>query len=400
MVFRCRNPYYLRISEKNVLPLYVYLDEAHVNWMTDNVLQHVLADLQPKILPKLKAEAAALNSTTAAKKPTVDTHRGDSYQFCYFIRKTEQHSVLIKTRHFSAAPPRKNHDMPPPPPPAQGSKRKIRKNDAPQSNKRRKTKGKGKAHDGNVTDDAVSSGDEDAAEPEATADASSAPPRRSQRSKKIVAGGYDEASPDSDVEMEDRPQNDTDSVSIQVKDEVTDPQLTQTPAQHESGGATAPIDIDIDEEEKPKPVLNLKYQDFSIYGHCLCIVIEPYPPLRSPSRAASHAPTVAPLFTPRGQIAAPSSAASLRARTPLFLPDDDERGETPAPFIGQEFRPSVPPLEEQEDDDGEHSDNGGMMAFSQVMNNYNHLPAGAADDDDDLDGAVFFGDADEMRELN
>jgi hypothetical protein len=234
-----------------------------------------------------------------------------------------------------------------------------------------------------------------------------------------VASGYqqdDGTSLDSDIEMEDRPQvihtalsrpnqaytehqNDDESDSMQVKDEMTEPQLSHTPAQHESGGAAAPIDIDVEiEEEKPKPVLTLKYQDFSIYGHCLCIVVEPYPLVRSsPSRAVSRAPSVAPLFTSRTQSAAPS-VASLRARTPLFLPDDEERGETPAPFIGQASRPPVP-LFDDDSDDGQDSDNGGMMAFSQVMNNYNHLPAGAANDDDDLDGAVFFGDADEIREL-
>ncbi|KAJ6515781.1 hypothetical protein C8R45DRAFT_957598 [Mycena sanguinolenta] len=399
MVFRTRNPFYLRISEKNVLPLYVYLDEAHVNWMTDNILQHVLADLQPKILPKLKAEADILKSGQAAKKATVDTHRGESYEFCYFIRKTEQHSVLIKTRHFSAAPPRPKSAMPPPPPPQpQGSKRKGRKNSAPQtSNKRRKTKGKGKAHDSDDSEEAVSSEDEDV-ELDDAPDAS-ARPRRSQRSKKVVAGGYqenDEAAPDSDVEMEDQPQNEPEADDIQVKNETTDPPLTQT---HESGDATAPIHIDIDEEEeKPKPILNLKYRDFSIYGHCLVIVVQPYPPLRAPSQAPSRASTIAPVFAPRGQSAAPPSAASMRARTPLFLPDDDERGETPSPFIG---RPPVPLFdEEQEDDDDEQFDNGGMMAFSQAMNNYSHLPAGAADDDDDLEGAVFFGDADEVRELS
>ncbi|KAF7355414.1 hypothetical protein MSAN_01458100 [Mycena sanguinolenta] len=398
MVFRTRNPFYLRISEKNVLPLYVYLDEAHVNWMTDSILQHVLADLQPKILPKLKAEADILKSGPAAnKKATVDTHRGDSYEFCYFIRKTEQHSVLIKTRHFSAAPPRPKAAMPlPPPAQPQASKRKDRKNSTPQSsNKRRKTKGKGKAHDSDASDEAVSSEDEDAEVDDAPD--TSAQPRRSQRNKKIVAGGYQQDDEASDVEMEDRPQNEPEADDIQIKNETTEPQLTQA---NESGDAAAPIHIDIDgeEEEKPKPILNLKYKDFSIYGHCLVIVVQPYPPLRAASRVPSRVPTIAPVFASRGQGAAPPSAQSVRARTPLFLPDDDERGETPAPFIG---RPPVPLFdEEQEDDDGEQSDNGGMMAFSQAMNNYSHLPAGAADDDDDLEGAVFFGDADEVRELS
>jgi hypothetical protein len=64
MPFNTRNQYYLRISEKNVLPVYVclltavqanidvnlqlYLDERHLGWMSDLVLQHVLSDLRPQ----------------------------------------------------------------------------------------------------------------------------------------------------------------------------------------------------------------------------------------------------------------------------------------------------------------------------------------------------------------
>ncbi|KAJ7094657.1 hypothetical protein B0H15DRAFT_830392 [Mycena belliarum] len=398
MPFRTRNPYYLRISEKNVLPLYLYLDGRHVNWMTDSILQHVLADLQPKILPKLKAEADAHSGTSSNnKKATVDTHRGDSYQFCYFIRKTEPHSVLIKTRHFSAAPLQRKPDMPHPLRP-QGSKRKGRKLDSPRSStKRRKTKGKGKAREGDESDEAISSPDEEAEEHAQEG----VNVRRSQRNKKFMAGGYrenDGAPPGSDIEMEDEPQNGLESV--QVKPEASEPRLSQVPGE----SLAAPIDIDIEiDEEKPKPVLKLTYQDFSIYGHCLCIVVEPYPPIRSASRvpSVSRAPSVA-FFAPRGASAAPPSSAlstaSLRARTPLFLPDEDERGETPAPRQGT--LPPVPLFDE--DDEDQESDNGGMIAFSQAMNNYDHLPAGAADDDDDMDGAdgaVFFGDADEVKEL-
>ncbi|KAJ7283538.1 hypothetical protein C8J57DRAFT_738180 [Mycena rebaudengoi] len=398
MPFRTRNPYYLRISEKNVLPLYLYLDERHVSWMSDNVLQHVLADLQPKILPKLKAEAdAVLGSAANNKKATVDTHRGDSYQFCYFIRKTEPHSVLIKTRHFSAAPPPQKKPEVAPHPKLQGSKRKGRKADAPKAqNKRRKTKGKGKARE--ESDEAESSLDEG---PEENGD-TDLNPRRSQRAKNLVAGGYDEqgdAAPDSDVDMVDESQNE------RIKDETDEPWSNGTGAVDPSrGAASTPIDIDIEiEEEKPKPILTLKYKDFSIYGHCLCIVVEPYPPLRSASRAPSlawesprppRAPSMAPPEPPR-------SAGILRARTPLFLPDDSdrERSETPGPLPPpQRILPRVPLFDEEEDGDND-SDDGGMMEFSQALNDFNHLPAGAADDDDDMDGSVFFGDADEKREL-
>ena len=47
MVFTTRNLYYLRISRTTVLPFYLYLDQQHVNWMSDAVLQYVLRDLHP-----------------------------------------------------------------------------------------------------------------------------------------------------------------------------------------------------------------------------------------------------------------------------------------------------------------------------------------------------------------
>ncbi|KAF8974454.1 hypothetical protein BDZ97DRAFT_24566 [Flammula alnicola] len=75
--YSTRNSFYLRISKNIVLPIYIYLDERHVNWMSDKVLQHVLSDLRPHILPKLKIEADSLTgSTSAQKQATVDTHRG------------------------------------------------------------------------------------------------------------------------------------------------------------------------------------------------------------------------------------------------------------------------------------------------------------------------------------
>jgi len=112
MDYSTRNSFYLRISKNIVLPIYVYLDERHVNWMSDTILQHVLSDLRPHILSKLKVEADSLTGgASAQKKTTVDTHRGETYQFCYFIRKTEPHSVVIKSRNFQAAPKRVAPDL-------------------------------------------------------------------------------------------------------------------------------------------------------------------------------------------------------------------------------------------------------------------------------------------------
>ncbi|KAJ7068381.1 hypothetical protein C8F01DRAFT_1050515 [Mycena amicta] len=375
MKFRTRNPYYLRISENHVLPLYLYLDERHVSWMSETVLQLVLADLQPKILPKLKAEADVHNSAPSTKKTamaTVDTHRGDTYQFCYFIRKTEQHSALIKTRYFSAPPPQKKPNLP-----LQGSKRKsLRPNTQVAPNKRRKTKGKGKASD--ESDSAVSSGAEDAEPTE---------------------------NDSSDIEMAGSLSSYSQTHSVQDPVPVKEERFSQTPGPPSGAGSEAtPIDLDQDdEEEKPKPVLSLQYRDFSIYGQCLCVVVEPYPPLRSASVAPSRAPSVAPVFSStaaaqRQQSVPVSGGSAQRARTPLFLPDEDDARE--GSVMPTENNPRMlPPVPLFNQEASDEEDGGGMMAFSQVMTSYSHLPAGMIEDDDELDGAVFFGDADEVKEL-
>ncbi|KAF9008964.1 hypothetical protein BDQ17DRAFT_1422147 [Cyathus striatus] len=106
--FRPRNSFYLLISKHLVLPVHVYLDEEHIEWMSDQVLQHVLSDLRPKILHKLKSETenqARPSTATGSSLSSVDSHRGasslDTYQFCYFLRKTDPHAVVIKRRNFA-----------------------------------------------------------------------------------------------------------------------------------------------------------------------------------------------------------------------------------------------------------------------------------------------------------
>ncbi|KAF9569311.1 hypothetical protein CPC08DRAFT_701812 [Agrocybe pediades] len=332
MPYSTRNPFYLRISKSVVLPVYVYLDERHVNWMSDVVLQHVLSDLRPHILEKLKNEAVNLKGSSAAQKKasTVDTHRGDTYQFCYFIRKTEPHSVLIKSRTYHAAPKRTATV-----PAASSSAKKLgkRKQNEPQKQTRKKKRRV------NNTDDE----DEDYVDP------------------------------DGDTDM--------------VADELTD--------------EPPPIELEIEEEEeKPKPTLGLRYQGFSIYGQCLCIVVEPWPVQRSM--------TVAPLFAKPVEPPQPSKnqQASARASTPLFLPEEPDQPDAPvttepsnqrSSHINQAYLDQV--LKEGEVEDDDDDDIGGMMELSQALHSIGDSRAGAVNDDEDMDGSVLFGDADEFREL-
>lgn len=352
--------------------------------------------------------------------------------------------MSFQTRTFIARPPQKPMGPPPVPAPssrAQKGKRKGRAasestKKAASPRKKRKTKGKGKAR--MDEDDEMTTTSEEDDDPLTSEQLFGAPRRRSVRNVKMVAGGYTDAPqiPDTDVEMTDPDlatatrsseghteliENPTDTdlpnaaVAV-VKDENTDTPLissTDITDVDATTNMTRPpaieIDLEVEEEEpKPKPMLQLKYRGFRIYGHCLCIVVEPWPPMRRASRAPSAFPPERLSRTPSiapADFVTSADVGALRGRTPLFLPDDDDRdrSETPAPFLGRRVLPPVPlfndpsPSEENAEDD---DDFGGMMDLTQVLNAAGDFRAGAADDDDDdMDGAVFFGDADEKREL-
>ncbi|KZT74327.1 hypothetical protein DAEQUDRAFT_761195 [Daedalea quercina L-15889] len=477
MRFGPRNAYYLRISGQSVLPLYLYLDERHIDWMSEQVLQHVLSDLRPKILPKLKEEANARlrpGGPSNAKRGTVDVHRGETYQFAYFLAETKQHSVLIKTRHFVPAPAPPPGALPPPRPPSlvlsnkKGKKRTraSKKTPAPsQKTKQRKTKGKQRAieSDEDVVI-AISSDEGDEDDPAAAEQVKPRPPaaapRRSARAKKIVADGYREQDEynevqeiaqvydvDTDVDMAPSSggppagttadsttsalqlddsgliamdeSGDTPTPQPVVKSETVEPSMPltgepepvrdiiaeQTAETAASSQAEAQPSLHEEEEEdKKKLALRLKYEGFNIQGHHLCVVVEPYPPIRGPARAPSLAPIFANATTQRAPSIAPpdfvvSGGAAQREKTPLFLPEyDRERSVTPALSVArQRILPPVPLFNEgQEDSD---SDDGGFMQFSQILKSVGQDQPGAMEDDDEMDGAIFFGDADETREL-
>ena len=79
----------------------------------------------------------------------------------------------------------------------------------------------------------------------------------------------------------------------------------------------------------------------------------------------------------------------------MFLPDFD-RDPTPAPSTARTL-PPVPLFSEAAE--GSDDEDGGMVLFSQILRSVGDHPPGIAEDDDEIDGAVFFGDADETREL-
>ncbi|KAF6762325.1 hypothetical protein DFP72DRAFT_878543 [Ephemerocybe angulata] len=314
MVFRTRNCYYLRISEKTVLPLYLYLDERHLDWMSDHVLQHVLSDLRPRILPKLQAELDTQGASSSAKNSkisTVDTHRGGHRPL---------HPLLAPRD-----PSRKRKEPP------------IAEAAVPKKKKLRTKKGKTSAEA--MDEDGESSEGDD-----------------------IFVSSESEEYEEGD----------------EYGDE--DPIEVDTPEDQPAVG-TSTFDLEVEEEEKPKPVLQLKYQGFSIYGQCFCVVVEPWPlPPKEPKSINTAL--------------ADKSRLSVPPRRPVrgnssFLPDEED-AELEGPLFTMENNDS-------DDEDGDPFK--GMMAFSQVLKNAGDNRPGAAADDEDMDSAALFGDADEVREL-
>lgn len=453
--FSVRNAYYLRVSASSVIPLYLYLDERHLDWMSDTVLQHVLADLRPLVLPKLQAEKDIHfgSGASSGRKGAVDVHRGETYQAAFFFQKTEPHNVIIKTRSFVPAPPPPSKvDIPPPQPTkskSRGGKRKSRASEnkdaqAASGRKRQKTKGRSRVHSDDEEEQEVISLSDDDSETDkiqGTSRETSATTRRSQRTRKVPVGGYREdvedpvdIGPDEPLDVEMAAPTETTQqvevpaeelsghdvlvmdhsaeISTTVKQEDTEKSLEstmETTLDSETVFVTSEpsrpfMEIDDEDDKKDKLALKLKYKGFNIFGRCLCVVVEPWPPIRS----ATRAPSVMPLTNEalRGSTIAPPdfvpSNNNQRARTPLFLPEFDRgRSLTPAPFPRAKTLPPVPLFNDpapDSDDDGYGSDD--LMIFSQALNAAGGMHIAAADDDDEMDGAVLFGDADEVREFS
>ncbi|KAH9077308.1 hypothetical protein EDB83DRAFT_2217809 [Lactarius deliciosus] len=399
MPFLPRNSYYLRVSSSSVLPFYVYLDNEHVDWMSDRVLNKVVADLRPKIIPKLRAESDAYMgpgpAPANAKKGTVDVHRGDTYQFAYFLRETEPHSVLIKTRNFVL-------DTAPPPPPSsktskpqtdeQKKSSSIRKrHGAPSSRTKKRASRRGKAARKNNEGDNL---DYSPSEPESSDDV-----------LQVDGDGDTEMAEGSDggAAKRTRGANEATTDSVDVKVEEDEQGLTQTATAQKSSrveDAGTSNEMQDDDEQKPKLALELKYRSFSNFKRCLCVVVEPWPPLRRDTRAPSLAPSAAPGQSSR--VPTQSESRGQRGKTPLFLPDLDDERATPGPSRSRTL-PPVPLFDDpQVDRDIEEiedlDDSAAIMQFSQLLNTTGRV-TGAIEEDDEFDGAVLFADADEAKEL-
>ncbi|CAB4487695.1 hypothetical protein RhiirA5_486077 [Rhizophagus irregularis] len=103
-IYSTYNIRYLRISEKQVLPLIIYLRQENLSWFNDIIFQEILSALQ-RIIPK-KFLGKKKN---ASDKSLSDIYRGSNFQFAYYFRPTDvKHSILIKDNPIIFSPSNPN----------------------------------------------------------------------------------------------------------------------------------------------------------------------------------------------------------------------------------------------------------------------------------------------------
>ncbi|CAE6422674.1 unnamed protein product [Rhizoctonia solani] len=409
MSFQNRNLYHLRVNKHTILPLYLYLDEKHVDWMTRSVLNEIIADLKPLIGPKLVKEShvgASGLSASAAKKAgqsVVEVHRGENYQFAYFLKPAESYDLLIKARDFVAvnAPP-DPFELPREKSPTPG----LPNRRAPKNKKKRgpKAKSRVKATAAARKRKRVESDEEDAEMSDTWSDLDeeippsdddqadilppkAAPKRRSTRLKSAPQLH------DVDEEMRDEndigPPNTQDQsvpvvklepddaadlenlLTIGADDEVISAPLSQSPR--------PPSDTLVveQEEEKPKQQLQLAYTGYMIPSRCLCVIAEPWPALPTPAQLASQ------VTKSRSKPAISSSPSR-----PLFRPESDDEDEVSGARVQRRS-----PTPEFDSDDEEAR----LRMFSQMINNVGERRSGLAVRGamDEFEDDALYGDADE-----
>ncbi|WWC66492.1 uncharacterized protein I206_100394 [Kwoniella pini CBS 10737] len=227
MHFSTRNAFYLRASNYRVIPLFLYLDERHVDWMSERVLQLVIGALQPKI-------SDILFTSRGTKKHKVHVERGEGYQYCYFLRTTTRTEVvLLKDKSYSLRPPT------PPPEPIQVPSPTKRK--APSSSSRvfrtpRRARTRSRSGTTQMED----------------VDASITPPLQT---------------------MDNVDQDTIDEDGVRVKAEPVDYDADRTESMEETN------------IKDWKPDVDVTYKGFGTSSVQLVLIIEPYPPL-APSQYA------------------------------------------------------------------------------------------------------------------
>lgn len=241
---------YLRITKFSVLEVRIYLhtpsDAAWLLSSRDNVLDRIIQEVRPKVLPKLREENQNAKSKSKGKKKRgiKDVASQDDFEVSIFLKETStRHSLLTKRKEFSSKP-------------------KLRSN------------GKGLTGwlEGNKKEDAIDleegnempqilrdEGEEDVVEMQDIPEADSTRTGRKRRSVEIEGQDADDA------------------LFVSSSDEEFFATQRAQPSRKRQRSGQAEIeqleDDDEQRDDKKKYGLNTNFDGFSIYGRILCLIV-------------------------------------------------------------------------------------------------------------------------------
>ncbi|BGP44375.1 hypothetical protein JCM10450v2_000186 [Rhodotorula kratochvilovae] len=251
--FRPRQSSYLRISPTAVLQMTLYLEPAHVEWMSNSVLERMLFALKDRIPLKLRQEDEARAKTVkgAKERVQVDVFRGADYQMAFFFRTAnDKHVVLLKDKHV--------HYTTRSPTASRGAATTRTPSVAPPSRKRARSTTAAAA--GAAEEDVLSSGSDGEGD-------RTAAPAAKRRAGTAAVGAADE---DDDELVVVKPEPDEDG--------AMPPGWADAPSgTGEDGVRLGEVKEEIDDDVKPQ--VTVSYRGYNIFGRTLVVIVEPYPPL-------------------------------------------------------------------------------------------------------------------------
>ncbi|GAA5935244.1 hypothetical protein JCM3775_007247 [Rhodotorula graminis] len=356
--YRPRQSSYLRISPTQVLQMTLYLEPAHVDWMSDDILDKMLVALKDRIPLKLAKEIDP-KKKGGKERRQVDVYRGTGYQMAFYFRSAnDKHVVLLKDKniHFLTrspstvrAPSRVAPSPFPPPPPSR--KRARTASAAPRDDE----------------GDVLSSGSDG----EGPSTAAATPSKR--RAGVAASGARDEG--DAEDEL----------VVVKPEPDEEAPPLGWT--ESAGGGYEGDVKPEIDEDVKPE--VTVTYRGFTIFGRTLVVIVEPYPALDPADLARPRlldtevrqlSASVAPESYRNGRSTIPRGSSLSVTPAPPRAPGGRGalfRSETtPAESVGGSVAPSELGGEGEGDGDGEDESMRRLREMSMMLAN---------DDDGDED---------------
>ncbi|SMQ50531.1 unnamed protein product [Zymoseptoria tritici ST99CH_3D7] len=253
---------YLRITKFSVLEVRIYLHKpSDAGWLLssrDNVLQRIIAEVRPKVLPKLREE----NENAKGRKGGVrkkkkggikDVASQEDFEVAIFLKETAtRHSLLTKQKAFNDGKPRLQ---------STGSK--------------------------------LTGGLNDAANPIHVTDEPTADVRREEEDEDVVelykipeVHGKRKAGVEEDGGAEEKADEDEDGLFVSSSDEdFFATQRAKPPSKkrrkrnteadedkNEENDEAIPVDEE-EQDDKKKLMMDTTYDGFSIYGRILCLIV-------------------------------------------------------------------------------------------------------------------------------